>query len=269
MPFSMTAEIHSEDYWRKADVVVVDLTDANPNVYWELGVRQSFKHGTVTIAQAGTSLPFDVSVKGTLFYHPGDHLKNEEFRKTFRAAIHDCLSHPDRPDSHVLETISGRGSIYQLIREDEARRRVEGLLHEAAVNRLAIERVQDVARRNQQARDDKQNSKTSEPGERTTSRLRLVCLELLLATRYLELDRKVYSLASIYHSHADAFNSQLALWLNNPRPEQWLLKNGDLLKGIMSDLSRRLETVYGLEPIIVKLHDSYAPEMWWPKGPDA
>jgi len=26
-------------------VVVADLTDHNPNVYWELGVRQSFKHG--------------------------------------------------------------------------------------------------------------------------------------------------------------------------------------------------------------------------------
>ena len=43
-------------------VVVADLTDNNPNVYWELGVRQSFKHGTITIAEYGTKLPFDVSV---------------------------------------------------------------------------------------------------------------------------------------------------------------------------------------------------------------
>jgi len=32
-------------------VVVADITDYNPNVLWELGVRQSFKSGTVTIKQ--------------------------------------------------------------------------------------------------------------------------------------------------------------------------------------------------------------------------
>lgn len=90
MPFSKTTDKHTEDYWtehferflkplieenpgleaRRSEplrgdilrqiitdlvvsrVVVADLTDHNPNVYWELGVRQSFQHGTVTIAEA-------------------------------------------------------------------------------------------------------------------------------------------------------------------------------------------------------------------------
>ncbi|NVM45355.1 MAG: hypothetical protein HWN79_10600 [Candidatus Lokiarchaeota archaeon] len=48
-------------------IVLADLTDHNPNVFWELGVRQSFKHNTITIAEEGTKLPFDVSPKATIF----------------------------------------------------------------------------------------------------------------------------------------------------------------------------------------------------------
>jgi len=100
MPFSQTSEHHTEEYWNNhyqaflkpvieshslvpyrssplrgdilrqiitelvtAPLVIADLTDANPNVYWELGVRQSFKHGTITIAENDTTLPFDLGVK--------------------------------------------------------------------------------------------------------------------------------------------------------------------------------------------------------------
>ena len=117
MPFATTTPDHPEEYWTRhyndflkpnieeggqfvaerstpmrgdilkqiivdlvsSPVVVADLTDHNPNVFWELGVRQSFRHGTITIAEAGTRLPFDISGKGTLFYHPKDHVKNAAF----------------------------------------------------------------------------------------------------------------------------------------------------------------------------------------------
>ena len=48
-----------------SSIVVADLTDNNPNVYWELGVRQSFKYCTVTIAEEGTKLASDITLKGT------------------------------------------------------------------------------------------------------------------------------------------------------------------------------------------------------------
>ena len=129
MPFSKTSETHTEDYWTKhfetflkinidpipnikayrseplredilkqiirelvtAEVVIADITDHNPNVFWELGVRQSFKHRTITIAEEGTSLPFDISSKSTLFYSPKDHLKNTKFTTKLKNAIKDCL----------------------------------------------------------------------------------------------------------------------------------------------------------------------------------
>jgi len=146
MPFSETSEEHTKEWWTQhfkdflkplieesgeikafrsqplrgdllkeiveslynSDIVVADLTDRNANVFWELGVRQSYKHGTITIAEEGTRIPFDISTKGTLFYNPKNHIKLEEFRRQFKMAIVDCLDNPDSPDSQVLEILSSR-----------------------------------------------------------------------------------------------------------------------------------------------------------------
>lgn len=167
MPFSKT-ENHDEDYWTNhyekfikpiielsglyevhrskaisgdilkqiitdlvvSKLVVADLTDANPNVYWELGVRQSFKHGTITIAEAEkTELPFDLGGKGTLFYYPQNHIKNNQFLTDFQTALRQVYE-SGTPDSQVLDTIAGRGTFFQVIQRDEAIRRVQGLIDE-------------------------------------------------------------------------------------------------------------------------------------------
>ena len=121
MPFSSTTEGHTKEYWTSwwkflkkrieeiqkievrrsealrgdivkeiirdlytADVVVADLTDMNPNVYWELGVRQSLKNGTVTIAEKREHVASDMGMKGVLRYHPKNSVKNEEFVSIFK-----------------------------------------------------------------------------------------------------------------------------------------------------------------------------------------
>jgi hypothetical protein len=157
MPFSETKDEHTAEYWTKhfenflkplieenskviahcskplrgnivkqiindlveSQIVVADITDQNANVYWELGVRQSFKHGTVTIAEEGTELPFDIGGKGTLFYNPKNHVKMEEFRKRFKEALQDCLEHPDKTDSQVLESIHRKWILIETNSKDE------------------------------------------------------------------------------------------------------------------------------------------------------
>ena len=91
MPFAQSSDEHTEEYWTnhfykflkpeiekipslkasRSDelrgdilkkiindiynsyVVVADLTDHNSNVFWELGIRQSFKYRTITTAEEG------------------------------------------------------------------------------------------------------------------------------------------------------------------------------------------------------------------------
>ena len=52
-----------------ADIVLADLTFSNPNVYYELGIRQALsKKGTILVACKGTKLPFDVRNQYIIFY---------------------------------------------------------------------------------------------------------------------------------------------------------------------------------------------------------
>ena len=52
-----------------ADLVVADVTSANSNVYYELGIRQALSpSGTVLIALVGTELPFDIANQRVIFY---------------------------------------------------------------------------------------------------------------------------------------------------------------------------------------------------------
>lgn len=122
-------------------IVVADLTDFNPNVFWELGVRQSFKLGTLTIAEVGTVLPFDIFSKGTLFYHPNNHRKNAKFCKDFKNLITKIAKNDFSPDSSILETISGRGTLYEIVHQEETLRRMDALEQEALWNNVVLSKI--------------------------------------------------------------------------------------------------------------------------------
>jgi hypothetical protein len=51
----------------RADLVVADLTELNPNVFYELGIRHSTEKPTIHIARLGTLLPFDNVSHRTIF----------------------------------------------------------------------------------------------------------------------------------------------------------------------------------------------------------
>jgi hypothetical protein len=273
MPFSKTSDEHTEEYWTNhfgtflkplietnrdlearrsqalhgdilrgiiADLVVsriavADLTDHNPNVFWELGVRQSFKHGTVTIAEVNTKLPFDVSGKGTLFYYPKDHLKMGEFRKSFGEAIQDCLKNPDNPDSHVLETLSGRGTLFEIFRRDEALRRLEALLSECNYNLDGMEMVLGFAQK---------NLKNPQNRYVTSARFRSSAIELLTVNRYIDEDKSFFLLAEGYFGNILALYELLNGWRQDPeRTENTLVERMESFRNKCKEFKKQVETV--------------------------
>jgi hypothetical protein len=72
----------------EAEVVLADLTFGNPNVFYELGIRQALsKRGTVLVAQIGTELPFDVKGQVVCHYDAFDGSSVVKFQGELRELI--------------------------------------------------------------------------------------------------------------------------------------------------------------------------------------
>ncbi|MGA2460438.1 MAG: hypothetical protein ABSF82_03350 [Candidatus Bathyarchaeia archaeon] len=214
-----------------SEIVVADLTDANPNVYWELGVRQSFAHRTITILESDQELPFDLGIKGTLRYSPKQSASMKKFESRFRAAIKDCLDNPKRPDSHVIQAISGRGTIYEVIHHEETDRRLGAVLTELARNEQVLSLITKSARYNEKTPDSKK-------WHFVTSRFKLPSLELLVTNRYLETTEGFYATAEVTYNQILAWDEQLPIWQLRPeRTQRWIIrqlnrKQSSLMKAI-------------------------------------
>ena len=262
MPFTSTDDVHTTDYWTKhyegflkptiesnpnftakrstplrgdilreiikdiviSPIVVADLTGANPNVYWELGVRQSFRHGTITIAEDGTHLPFDVGVKGTLFYKRTDLPAMRDFVEKFGTALRDCDQHPEKPDSHVLETVSGRGSFYEIFRREEIIRRLDSFILELESDLRVVDSIEKIAQHN-----------LANPTARRypMGRFKLPALELLYSSRYLDIEPVFYGKINLLYARLSDINELLNAWHTNPeRVEKFVREKFQNIRGL-------------------------------------
>jgi len=59
-------------YLVQAELVIADLTDHNPNVFYELAVRHAMKKPVVQLIQVGQRIPFDIAQMRTIIYDLGD-----------------------------------------------------------------------------------------------------------------------------------------------------------------------------------------------------
>lgn len=217
-----------------SDIVVADLTDYNPNVFWELGVRHTWKGSTIMIAEIGTRIPFHLSHKPTHFYN-GDHLNGEEFKEGFKAALNNCIESPDDSDSPVLQALGGRGTFYNIIHTEENARRIEALFAEVKFNEQTMRRVYDSCEQNKQLRTEKKDARM------TTILLRSSAAELLYVNRYLDLDAESYEWVDSYYTTVQAVNGILNDWRDNSEySEQWLIEKKEIIEKVASQLKERL-----------------------------
>ncbi len=85
----------------QSDVVVADLTDRNPNVFYELGVRHSLHAGCILIAQCISDVPFDLQSYGVLEYSRNPSGVTA-LKKEMRQLLKEIEKSPDKPDGPVM-----------------------------------------------------------------------------------------------------------------------------------------------------------------------
>jgi CheY-like chemotaxis protein len=75
------------DELNRADIVVGDLTDRNPNVYYELGVRHALRDSTILISQRIDDIPFDLRSHAIQTYN----WRTSDGRKEFKKKIKEIM----------------------------------------------------------------------------------------------------------------------------------------------------------------------------------
>ncbi|MGH8470786.1 MAG: hypothetical protein ACREVY_18050 [Gammaproteobacteria bacterium] len=86
----------------EADVVLADLTFSNPNVYYELGIRQALsRKSTVLIAQKNSELPFDVRNQAVVHYDYFHAPSLPKFHDNLAAALTAAAASPGGSPVHT------------------------------------------------------------------------------------------------------------------------------------------------------------------------
>jgi hypothetical protein len=90
---------------RDADLVVADLTDGNPNVFYELAARHAFQKPVVHVIQDGGEIPFDLLTTRTVFYDLRDLDKVEATLAEVRAYTESALQQGANQDNPLVAAL--------------------------------------------------------------------------------------------------------------------------------------------------------------------
>lgn len=277
MPFSETT-LHSEEYWTNhfefflkpfiekrlkmnarrsealvgdivnkiitdltgSSIVIADITEFNPNVLWELGVRHSFvKNGTVLIAEKKNKIPFDLLRESTHFYF--DHcFENPETKKFFdglESAVKKCRENPTKIDSPVFVTISGRGTMHEVITRDETIRKLNAILMEFEDNLEYMGVILEMVKENRKIRKENKNQKRSI----SVVCMRYTAMEFLIAEQYLNQPLKFYKTCRNYLNWLMGTNQTIVSWeYDDNNPEKWFIKNFPSIKKETEELRKQI-----------------------------
>jgi CheY-like chemotaxis protein len=89
------------DALNRADLLIADLTDRNPNVFYELGVRHALRNATILIAQNLSDIPFDLHPYATQTYGWKIDAERRAFMKRIKEIIGLIEQNPERAISPV------------------------------------------------------------------------------------------------------------------------------------------------------------------------
>lgn len=88
------------------DIVIADLTDENPNVFYELAIRHAIKKPYIQITQSQGQLPFDVASIRTIYFDAASLGSVEDCKQELISQIKAIEQDPTNIDSPISMAIN-------------------------------------------------------------------------------------------------------------------------------------------------------------------
>jgi hypothetical protein len=113
-----------------AELVVADLTDLNPNAFYELGIRHSTEKPTIHVAKMGTLLPFDNVSHRTIFIDLMDWHSIQQARARLAEAVRATKA----PGFKVSNPITQANASFKMRQSEDPRDRMLADIQERLAN---------------------------------------------------------------------------------------------------------------------------------------
>lgn len=154
----------------QADVILADLTDMNPNVFYELGVRHTLRNRTILVSQTMDDVPSDLKQYGVIIYETSPNGVTE-YKTKINNILKDIRNNPDRSDNPVSDYLHLKSIVIDPFEAKSIEKKLLALISECSYNLIVIDSA----------------IKISKPKGRkiTTFRFRMGALELLTSTYYI------------------------------------------------------------------------------------
>lgn len=103
------------DYLNESELVIADLTDHNPNVFYEMGYRTALKKPIIQLKSKADTIPFDVSHVRTFDYDLTDLDSVEEIKSRLIKTINTMTF--DTNDSSTVKETGSQNFNSQVLQE--------------------------------------------------------------------------------------------------------------------------------------------------------
>lgn len=111
----------------KADLVIADLTDTNPNVFYELAIRHAIRKPYIQICDLETKLPFDIQNLRTIKFDYKDLDSVYDAKNHIKQAISSLQESPEKLMTPIHESLA----IEDLLKSDRPEDQMIGSLFNA------------------------------------------------------------------------------------------------------------------------------------------
>lgn len=89
---------------KESDIVIAVLTDHNPNVFYELGIRHTQSNKTVMLCEESQRIPFDLSNYGVGLYKD-NKVRYRRIEKELLERLQQIALNPNKPDNPFFDLI--------------------------------------------------------------------------------------------------------------------------------------------------------------------